>query len=102
MCDKEWIQRLQDISSAHFMCHMNSEYLAGIFIHHGQHFIRTVITQLVMHEIDGPHMVRPIGTHTDDGAIFMIKPTFAFMELRQLQPLFTPNSFDFLVIYLPT
>ena len=39
-----------------------------------------------MHEIDGPHMVRPIGTHTDDGAIFMIKPTFAFMALRQLQP----------------
>jgi len=32
----------------------------------------------------------------------MIKPTFAFMALRQLQPLFTPNSFNFLVIYLPT
>ena len=84
------------------MCRMNRECLAGIFIYHGQHFIGPVITQLVMHEIDGPHMVRPIGTHTDDGAIFMIKPMFTFMALWQLQPLFTPNSFDFLVIYLPT
>jgi hypothetical protein len=47
-------------------------------------------------------MVRPIGTHTDDGAIFMIQPTFTFMALQQLQPLFTPNSFDFLVVHLPT
>ena len=67
------------------MCHMNSEGLTGIFIHHGQHFLGPVITQLVMHEIDGPHIVRPIGTHTDDGAIFMIKPTLAFMALWQLQ-----------------
>ena len=83
MYDKERIQRLQDISGAHFMRHMNSECLAGVFIHHGQHFVRPVITQLVMYKIDGPHMVRPIEAHTDDGAIFMIQATSAFMALRQ-------------------
>ena len=102
ICYEERIWRLRDISGAHFMRHMNSACLVSIFIHHSQHFIGTVITQRVMHEIDGLPMVRPIGAHTDDGAIFMIQATFTFMALWQLQPLFTPNSFDILVIYLPT
>ena len=39
--------------------------MAGdIFIHHGKHFIGPIITRLVMHKIDSPHMVRPIGKHT--------------------------------------
>jgi hypothetical protein len=101
MNDKEWIQNLQDISGAHFMRHMNSECLAGVFIHHGQHFLGPVITQLVMYKIDSPKMVRPIGAHTDDGTIFMILATSAFMALRQLQPPFTPKSLDFLMVHLP-
>ncbi len=84
------------------MRYMNSACLVSIFIHHSQHFIGTVITQLVMHEIDGLPMIRPIGAHTDDGAIFMIQATFALMALWQLQPLFTPNLFDFLMVHLPT
>ena len=84
------------------MRHMNSECLAGLFIHHGQHLIRPVITQLVICKIDGPHRVGPIGAHADDGAIFMIQATSAFMALRQLQALFTLKSFDFLVVHLPT
>ena len=31
-----------------------------------------------------------------------VKATFAFMAVWQLQTLFTPNPFDFLVIHLPT
>jgi len=44
--------------------HEQRECLTGIFIYHGQHFIRPVITQLVVSEIDGTHMIRPIGAHT--------------------------------------
>ena len=55
-----------------------------------------------MHKIDGPYMVRRIGAHADDGAVFVVKSTFVFMAVWQLQTLFTPNPFDFLVVCLPT
>jgi len=50
------------VSCATFMRQMNSECLTRIFIHHGEHFIRPAITQLVMYKIDSPLMVRPIGS----------------------------------------
>ena len=47
-----------------YVPHEQRECLTGIFTYHGQHFIRPVITQLVVPEIDGTHMVRPSGAHT--------------------------------------
>jgi len=88
-------------SAPHSYCNRHAQCLAGIFIKNSQHLVSTPVAQLVVHEVDAPHMVRMRRAQPDNRAVLVIQASAFLMPLRQLQPLFPPQSLNLLVVHLP-
>ena len=54
-----------------------------------------------MYEVDAPDMVRMGRPEPDDRAVPVVEPPVLLMPLRHLQPFFTPQAFNLIVVYLP-
>ena len=75
--------------------------LAGVFIHHCQHFIGPAIAELVMDEVNRPNMIWIFWAQADHRCIFVVKPLAIFVAGGQLQPFLAPKPFNLLVIKVP-
>ena len=54
-----------------------------------------------MDKINAPDVVRIIGAKPDDGAVLVIKTLPFLVAFGELQPFFSPDPFDLLVVDVP-
>ena len=101
MAQEQRVQRLEDIVSTPPGANRYSQCLAGVLVQNGQHLVAPPVAELVVHEVDGPDVVRMGRPQPDDRAVLVIEPSALLVTLRKLQSLFAPETFPLLVIYLP-
>ena len=102
MPQEQRIECFQNIVSAHFGadCH-NSQGLPRELIQNRQHLVAPTVAEFVVHEVDGPDMVRMGWPEPDDRAVLVIEPLALLVSLRKLQPFLAPEPLDLLVIDPP-
>ena len=101
MFEEQWIQSFQHILIIHGGLDRDGEGFTGIFIKHGEHFIRHPIAEPVVNEIHTPYMILVLRAQANDRCVLMVEAFPFLVPLWQLQPFFPPQSLNFLVIDLP-
>ena len=94
-------RQLQYILIIHGGLDCDGESFTGIFIRHGEHFIRHPIAEPVVNEIHTPYMILVLRAQADHRSVFVVEAFSFLVPLWQLHPFFPPQSLDFLVIDLP-
>jgi hypothetical protein len=101
VAQQQWIQRLQDVLGPHPCTNRHGQRLAGVLIQNAQHLVGTPVAEPVMYEVDTPDMVRMGRPEPDDRAVPVVETPALLMPLRHLQPFFTPQALNLLVVYPP-
>ncbi len=84
MPQKQRIKRFEDIVGAHLCPNGHCQGLPGIFIQNGQHLVGPPVTELVVHEVDGPDVVWMGWSQPDDGTVLVVKPSSLLVSLWKL------------------
>lgn len=101
MLEQERVKRFQDIVGSHPDADRHSSGLPSVLIQHRLHLVAAPIAELVVHEGDGPDVVRAGWSQPDDRTVILVELPSLLVLLWKLQPFLVLETFDLLVVDRP-
>ena len=99
--DEQVGQHVDDVNGGKLPAHPDRQALAGELVQDVEHAEGPAVMGLMMDEVIGPDVVRPLGTQPDAGAVVQPQTVPLRLFLGHLQPLAPPQALDPLVVDLP-
>ena len=97
----ERIERFEDFGRSHPRGNAHAQSLTRVLIKDGEHLVGPTIAQPVVDEVNRPDVVGVMRSEANDRSIVVVEPFALLVPMRQLQPLFAPQTLYLLVVCAP-